>query len=63
MVLLEKGPAKVGTWVDEEIDILADYQKAFATKPPSRARIAIMNVSDNTGESSVSWMDYIEVFK
>jgi hypothetical protein len=63
MVLLEKGPAKVGTWVDEEIDILADYQKAFNTKPPARARIAIMNDSDNTGESSVSYMEYIEVFK
>lgn len=63
MVLLEKGPAKVGTWVDEEIDILADYQKAFKTKPPARARIAIMNDSDNTGESAVSWLEYIEVFK
>jgi hypothetical protein len=63
MVLLEKGLAKVGTWVDEEIDILADYEKAFKTKPPARARIAIMNDSDNTGEGSVSWMEYIEVFK
>lgn len=63
MVLLEKGPAKVGTWVDEEIDILADYEKAFKTKPPARARIAIMNDSDNTGESSVSYVEYIEVFK
>ncbi|MEK6744082.1 MAG: DUF3047 domain-containing protein [Nitrospirota bacterium] len=63
MVLLEKGPAKVGTWVDEEIDILADYQKAFKVKPPARARIAIMNDSDNTGESAVSYVEYIEVFK
>jgi len=63
MVLLEKGPAKVGAWVDEEIDILADYQKAFKTKPPARARIAIMNDSDNTGESSVSYMAYIEVYR
>ncbi len=63
MVLLEKGPAKAGTWVDEEIDILADYQKAFGTKPSARARIAIMNDSDNTGESSVSYIEYIEVFK
>jgi hypothetical protein len=63
MVLLEKGASKVGTWVDEEIDILADYQKAFRTRPPARARIAIMNDSDNTGESSVSWMEYLEVFR
>jgi hypothetical protein len=63
MVLLEKGPAKIGAWVDEEIDILADYQKAFKTKPPARARIAIMNDSDNTGESSVSFIEYIEVYR
>jgi len=63
MVLIEKGPAKVGTWVDEEIDIPADYQKAFKTRPPARARIAIMNDSDNTGESAVSWMEYIEVLR
>jgi hypothetical protein len=63
MVLLEKGPTKVGTWVDEEIDILADYQKSFKSNPPGRARIAIMNDSDNTGESSVSYLEYIEVYK
>jgi len=63
MVLLEKGPRKTGTWQDEEIDILDDYQKAFGMKPPARARIAVMNDSDNTGESAVSYMEYIEIFK
>jgi len=61
MVLLEKGASKAGTWVDEEIDIPADYRKAFAKEPPARARIAIMNDSDNTGERSVSWVAFIEV--
>jgi hypothetical protein len=63
MVLLESGPAKAGTWVDEEVDILADYEKAFKARPPARARIAVMNDSDNTGERSVSWMEYIEVLR
>ena len=63
MVLLEKGQQKAGAWQDEEIDILDDYQQAFGVKPPARARIAIMNDSDNTGESSVSYMEYIEIFK
>ena len=63
MVLLEKGPGKAGSWVDEEIDIVEDYEKAFKTRPPARARIAVMNDSDNTGESSTSYMEYIEVFK
>jgi len=63
MILLEKGARSAGVWREEEIDIVADYLKAFGTKPPARARIAIMNDSDNTGESSVSFMEYIEVFR
>jgi len=63
MVLLERGNTKTGMWVNEEIDVLADYQKAFKTTPPARARVAIMNDSDNTGESAVSYVAYIEVFK
>lgn len=63
MVLLEAGPEKTGIWVQEEIDILEDYQKAFGTKPPAIASIAIMNDSDNTGERSESFVDYIEIFR
>ncbi|MBI5075924.1 MAG: DUF3047 domain-containing protein [Nitrospirae bacterium] len=63
MILLEAGPEKAGRWLEEEIDILDDYQKAFGTKPPALASIAIMNDSDNTGESSESFVDYIEVFR
>jgi len=63
MVLLEAGGEKINRWVEEEIDILDDYQKAFGTKPPAIAGIAIMNDPDNTGERSESFVDYIEVFK
>ncbi len=63
MILLEKGPAKAGTWQDEEVNILEDYRKAFGSKPPARARLAIMNDSDNTGESSVSYVADLEVFR
>ncbi|MFC1896331.1 DUF3047 domain-containing protein [Thermodesulfobacteriota bacterium] len=61
-ILLRHGPALAGTWQEEQINILRDYRKAFADKPPEWARVAIMNDSDNTGESSVSWVDYLEVF-
>lgn len=63
MVLLEKGEQNVGTWQDEEINILDDYQRAFGIKPPALARIAVMNDSDNTGESSISYMEHIEILK
>lgn len=63
IILLEKGTAKIGTWVDEEVDILDDYRKAFGKDPPEKAAIAVMNDSDNTGENSISYLDYLEVFK
>jgi hypothetical protein len=63
MVLLQKGAKNVGTWQDQEVNIVDDYQRAFGSKLPLRARIAIMNDSDNTGESSTSYMEYLEVFR
>jgi hypothetical protein len=63
MILLEKSQNKVGTWQDEEVKIMEDYQRAFGTKPTAHARIAVMNDSDNTRESSVSYLEYIVIFK
>jgi hypothetical protein len=50
-------------WRDEEINIVEDYEKAFGTRPPLRARIAVMNDSDNTGERAVSYLEFIEVYR
>jgi len=63
MILLESGDERAGIWVDEEINILDDYRAAFGVDPPAVASIAVMNDSDNTGEHSVSFIDYIEVFR
>lgn len=62
MVLLEEGRENVGRWVEEEVDILKDYEEAFGEKPPPLASIAIMNDSDNTGESATAYIDYLEIF-
>jgi hypothetical protein len=63
LIVLEKGPSKTGTWVDESVNILEDYRKAFGADPPSTASVAIMNDSDNTGEKSVSYVSFIEVYR
>jgi hypothetical protein len=63
LIALEKGKRKVGMWQDEEANIIQDYRGAFGADPPSIASIAIMNDSDNTGQQSVSYIDFIEVFK
>ena len=61
--VVEKGTIRVGSWEANEADILKDYKDAFGEDPPSQASIAIMNDSDNTGEGSVSYIDYIEIHK
>jgi hypothetical protein len=61
MIVMRSGTSDTGLWVEEEADILKDYQRAFGEDPPKRARIAVMNDSDNTGEAAVSYIDYIEI--
>jgi hypothetical protein len=63
IVILEKGRNNIGNWVEETVNILDDYRKAFGKDPPQTAGIAIMNDSDDTGEMAVSYVEYIEVFK
>jgi hypothetical protein len=63
MILIEKGATRLGRWLEEQVDIVKDYERAFHQKPPETAELAIMNDSDNTGESSVSYIDWIEIFK
>ncbi|NIO16497.1 MAG: DUF3047 domain-containing protein [Deltaproteobacteria bacterium] len=61
MVLLQEGGQKAGQWITEEVNIVQDYLRAFGKNPPETATIAIMNDSDNTKESSVSYIDFIEI--
>ena len=61
MYLKRKGAARVGEWVEEEADVLADYRRAFGKDPPRTASLAVMNDSDNTGEKAVSFIDWIEI--
>ena len=63
IVILENDQSKVGSWVEETVNILDDYKAAFGREPTMTAGIAIMNDSDDTGEMATSYVDYIEVFK
>ena len=63
LIPLQAGRTGVGMWHIEKVNIVEDYVKAFGSKPPSTAGIAIMNDSDNTGEHSVSYLDYLEVYR
>ncbi|MBI5099994.1 MAG: DUF3047 domain-containing protein [Nitrospirae bacterium] len=63
MIILQAGDEDAGSWLEQEVNIVKDYREAFGKDPPAIAGIAIMNDSDNTGESSVSYIDYIEIYK
>ncbi len=63
MIILQAGEEHAGRWLEEEVDMVEDYRAAFGEDPPSTARLAIMNDADNTGESAVSYVDYIELHR
>lgn len=61
MIPLQQGPSIIGTWVEETVNVYDDYLAAFGQPPPPVASLAVMNDSDNTGESATSYLDFIEV--
>lgn len=62
-ILIQVGKENLTKWIEEERNILEDYYKAFGEYPPKEASIAIMNDSDNTKESSKSYLDYLYILK
>lgn len=62
MIILEACEKKAGTWVEETVNILTDYRQAFGSEPPRRATLAIMGDADDTKESSMAYVDFIEIF-
>lgn len=61
MILLQKGPERTGTWIEERVNALEDYRRAFGKEPPAEASLAVMSDADNTGEKATGYIDYIEV--
>lgn len=63
MIVLRTGTNEVGRWVEERVNILDDYRSAFGENPPPEASLAVMSDSDNTGESAVAYIDFIELLR
>lgn len=60
MVVVESGPQRVGTWVEESRNIYEDYKKAFGEEPPMINGVAIMSDTDNTKESATAYYGDIQ---
>ncbi len=56
-VVLESGRLRVGQWVDERRDLVADYRAAFGAGAPLHdiSGIAAGNDTDQTHESATAW--------
>ena len=63
MIVVESGPQKVGTWIDEERNLYEDYKKAFGDEPPMINGVAIMSDTDNTKERAVAYYGDITFVK
>lgn len=61
MVAVESGNEKVGQWLTEERDLLADYRLLFGADPGEAEAVAIMTDTDNTGSSAEAWYGEISL--
>jgi len=58
---IRQGNEETNRWFNEEINIIEYYKTAFGKLPPKQTSLAIMGDSDNTGEISTAFIDYIEI--
>ncbi|MDD9877463.1 MAG: DUF3047 domain-containing protein [Magnetovibrio sp.] len=49
MIILRPGGTPTGRWMDETIDIAADYRRVFGTEPPPAGYVAVSSDSDDLG--------------
>jgi len=61
MFAVESGSERVGEWVEERRNIVADYRRAFGSDPPAVGAIALMTDTDNTGDAVRAWYDDIRL--
>jgi len=61
MIAVESGPERVGQWVSERRDVVADFRAAFGEDPPRAGAVAVMTDTDQTGERAVAWYDDIRL--
>lgn len=57
MLAVQSGGGRVGEWINEERDVVADYRRIFGEEPPLVGAVAIMTDTDNTGEAAVAYYD------
>ncbi|RMF12311.1 MAG: DUF3047 domain-containing protein [Alphaproteobacteria bacterium] len=52
IIILRSADAETGRWLGEEVDVMADFERAFGYRPAPPARIAISGDSDDSAMRS-----------
>lgn len=55
MIAIESGKEKVGQWVSEKRNILADFRAQFGENVEFADAVAVMTDTDNSGEKATGW--------
>lgn len=55
MIVVESGAGRLNQWVSEERNLYEDFRQTFGEDPPMISGVAIMNDTDNTGESAIAY--------
>ncbi len=63
MIFKENGPKNIGKWLNENVNILSDYRRAFKTDPPGKAKIGILCDTDNTKDRAVAYITDIVLYR
>jgi len=56
IVVVESGPARVGSWLRYQRNLYDDYVALFNTKPPRAGMIAVMTDANDTGSTAEALM-------
>ncbi|MEI7445793.1 MAG: DUF3047 domain-containing protein [Burkholderiales bacterium] len=60
-IVVEQGPDHVGQWRTYRRDIVADYERAFGSKPGRLIAVGVMSDTDNTKDVARGWFGDIRL--
>jgi hypothetical protein len=62
MIPVEIGNHRLGKWLNYEVNIVDLFTEIYKRSCPTKAKIAVMGDMDNTGDSTVAYLDFIRIY-
>lgn len=60
-IVLESGPARLGQWMPERVNLAADYARAFSRPPGLVKALMFAGDSDNTNSATASYLTNLTI--